>query len=114
MVSNFKQAKKLHPMLEIIVMTAYGTVEQAVEAMKEGAWDFIAKPIKRADPHLCGSKSTRKTSPQPRESGPSLRLRALDEAPQLDIPSPSMQRLAEEAQQLLIQKPMMILMKVHW
>jgi two-component system response regulator HydG len=29
-------------------MTAYGTVETAVEAMKEGAYDFITKPLKRA------------------------------------------------------------------
>jgi two-component system response regulator HydG len=29
-------------------MTAYGTVETAVEAMKEGAYDFVTKPLKRA------------------------------------------------------------------
>jgi two-component system response regulator HydG len=31
------------------VMTAYGTVETAVEAMKEGAYDFVTKPLKRAE-----------------------------------------------------------------
>jgi len=31
-----------------IVMTAYGTIEKAVEAMKEGAYDFIQKPIDQA------------------------------------------------------------------
>ncbi len=31
---------------EVIVITAYGTVDEAVEAMKEGAYDFITKPIK--------------------------------------------------------------------
>ena len=29
----------------VIVMTAYGTITKAVEAMKEGAYDFLAKPI---------------------------------------------------------------------
>ena len=29
-------------------MTAYGTVETAVDAMKEGAYDFVTKPLKRA------------------------------------------------------------------
>jgi two-component system response regulator HydG len=32
---------------EFILMTAFGTVETAVEAMKEGAWDFVTKPFKR-------------------------------------------------------------------
>src|SRR3954470_4002202 len=31
--------------LPVIVMTAYGTITQAVEAMREGAFDFIQKPI---------------------------------------------------------------------
>lgn len=30
---------------QIIVMTAYGTVESAVEAMKEGAYDYLSKPL---------------------------------------------------------------------
>jgi len=32
---------------EVVLMTAYGTVEVAVSAMKEGAYDFITKPVKR-------------------------------------------------------------------
>ncbi|MBX7079144.1 MAG: sigma-54 dependent transcriptional regulator [Nannocystaceae bacterium] len=43
-----KAAKAIVPEVEVIVMTAYGTVEAAVEAMKRGAYDFIAKPLKRA------------------------------------------------------------------
>ncbi|MCO4746944.1 MAG: sigma-54-dependent Fis family transcriptional regulator [Proteobacteria bacterium] len=39
----------LDPDVEVLVMTAYGTVETAVEAMKEGAYDFVAKPLKRLD-----------------------------------------------------------------
>lgn len=37
------------PATAVVLMTAYGTVEAAVEAMKEGAWDFITKPLRRAD-----------------------------------------------------------------
>ncbi len=44
-----KAARTLDPDLEVIVMTAYGTVETAVEAMKEGAWDFVTKPLRRSD-----------------------------------------------------------------
>lgn len=39
--------KLLDPSIEIIMMTAYGTVEVAVEAMKKGAYDFIIKPLQR-------------------------------------------------------------------
>ena len=39
------RAKADHPELEVIVLTAHGTVESAVAAMKAGAWDYLQKPI---------------------------------------------------------------------
>jgi two-component system response regulator HydG len=43
-----KAARTVAPETEVVLMTAYGTVETAVEAMKEGAYDFVTKPLKRA------------------------------------------------------------------
>ena len=40
-----RRARRLVPDLPVIMMTAFGTVERAVEAMKLGAHDFIAKPF---------------------------------------------------------------------
>ena len=40
-----RAAKELDPELPVIVMTAYGSIQDAVTAMKEGALDFLAKPI---------------------------------------------------------------------
>jgi two-component system response regulator HydG len=37
--------KEAQPMTEVIVMTAYGTIESAVEAMRMGAYDYIQKPF---------------------------------------------------------------------
>lgn len=39
-----KRIKQIQPGTNVIIMTAYGTVETAVEAMKHGAADFITKP----------------------------------------------------------------------
>ncbi|MDA3864309.1 MAG: sigma-54 dependent transcriptional regulator [Deltaproteobacteria bacterium] len=47
-LSLLKMSRKISPESEIIIMTAYGSVEVAVEAIKEGAYDFITKPIKKA------------------------------------------------------------------
>jgi len=40
-----EQVKTQSPDTEVIVMTAYGTIEAAVEAMKLGAFDFVTKPF---------------------------------------------------------------------
>ncbi len=40
--------KELSPDAEVVLMTAYGTVENAVRAMRDGAYDFVEKPLKRA------------------------------------------------------------------
>ena len=44
-IELLKAAKAAHPRLICILLTAYGTVDQAVEAMKDGADDFIMKPV---------------------------------------------------------------------
>src|SRR3990172_2847980 len=40
-----KAAKADNPLLPVIVMTAFGTIETAVKAVKEGAYDFLTKPF---------------------------------------------------------------------
>jgi two-component system, NtrC family, response regulator HydG len=40
-------AKRLYPDLEFVMMTGYGTIETAVEAIRKGAYDFLPKPFKR-------------------------------------------------------------------
>jgi DNA-binding NtrC family response regulator len=40
-----RESRKAEATLPVILMTAYGSVEEAVTAMKEGAYDFIQKPI---------------------------------------------------------------------
>lgn len=40
-----RSVKNSHPEAAVIVMTSYGSIEDAVEAMKNGAYDYITKPI---------------------------------------------------------------------
>jgi len=40
-----RAAKELDPDLPVVVMTAYGSIQDAVAAMREGAMDFLAKPV---------------------------------------------------------------------
>jgi DNA-binding NtrC family response regulator len=40
-----REARRVEPTLPVILVTAYGSVEEAVTAMKEGAFDFVQKPV---------------------------------------------------------------------
>ncbi len=42
-----KASKLMKPEVEVILITAHGTIEKAVGAMKDGAYDFITKPFKK-------------------------------------------------------------------
>jgi DNA-binding NtrC family response regulator len=44
-ISVLREAKKLKPSLPVIVMTAFGTIDAAVEAIKLGAYDYVTKPF---------------------------------------------------------------------
>src|SRR5262249_39387878 len=44
-IDVLKAALEDDPSVPVIIMTAYGTIAQAVEAMREGAFDFIQKPV---------------------------------------------------------------------
>jgi len=44
-IDVLREARRAEPTLPVILVTAYGSVEEAVTAMKEGAFDFIQKPV---------------------------------------------------------------------
>ncbi len=44
-----QQAKKLQPDLEVLLISAYGTIDEAVRAMREGAADFLTKPFSKEE-----------------------------------------------------------------
>jgi DNA-binding NtrC family response regulator len=40
-----QEIKRMNPEIDVVIITAYGTIETAVEAMKAGAIDYITKPV---------------------------------------------------------------------
>lgn len=44
-IDLLQEAKRLHPQLVVVVIAAYGTVENAVEAMRRGAFNYLIKPF---------------------------------------------------------------------
>jgi len=53
------QAQRIEPRLPVVLMTAYGTVSTAVEAMKRGAADYLTKPFEREELLLVIGKAIR-------------------------------------------------------
>src|SRR4026207_1629368 len=60
-----RAAKDSDPQLPVIVMTAFGSIQDAVAAMKEGALDFLAKPVDPDHPPPVGGRA-----PRARAAGP--------------------------------------------
>src|SRR5439155_1068197 len=46
-IEVLRAAKAIAPDVDVILLTAFGTVEEAVKAMKDGAYDFLTKPFQR-------------------------------------------------------------------
>ena len=44
-VELMKKSKELSPNIEVIIITAYGSIPTAITAMREGAYDYIEKPF---------------------------------------------------------------------
>jgi len=56
-IQILKQIKEINPLTPVIMITAYGTVENAVQAMKLGAFDFLLKPFDETEKVLITIKN---------------------------------------------------------
>ena len=43
-IETLQEIKKRYPLVEVIMLTGHGTIETAVQGMKQGAYDFLIKP----------------------------------------------------------------------
>ncbi len=46
-IELIEMVKQVDDQLPFIIITAYGTIESAVEAMRKGAFDYITKPFRQ-------------------------------------------------------------------
>jgi two-component system, NtrC family, response regulator AtoC len=72
-IEVLKQSKELFPDTEVVVMTAYGTIEGAVEAIKAGAYDYLTKPFQPEELTLVSQRALERR-------GLTQRVRLLEEA----------------------------------
>ncbi|MGB9691863.1 MAG: sigma-54-dependent transcriptional regulator [Candidatus Sumerlaeaceae bacterium] len=56
-----RAVRRLSPATNVILMTAYGTIESAIEAMREGAYDYITKPFKLEELLLIVERAAERT-----------------------------------------------------
>ena len=56
----FQEVHKLHPSMPVILLTAYASVETAIEAMKQGMFDYLTKPFKVDDILACLARAEEK------------------------------------------------------
>ena len=91
-----KEARRIHPDALVILMTAYATVENAVAAMKAGAYDYITKPFSLEEIQLIVERALQLQGLQVENRA--LR-EAMEDLPLLESKSVAMIRLLDTAKQ---------------
>ena len=66
----FREIHDLHPDLPVILLTAYATVDTAIEAMKAGVFDYLTKPFKVDDLIACLRRAEEKIKGSPSVCSP--------------------------------------------
>ena len=95
-----RTTKALRPTTEIIIMTAYGTIEKAVEAMREGAYDFVTKPLRRPLVVRSVSRALEKASLQNENLRLRKELEAISRERMLIGNSPAMRKVLDTIAQV--------------
>jgi len=95
-----KATKAIRPTTEVVIMTAFGTIEKAVEAMREGAYDFVTKPLRRPLVVRSVSRALEKASLQNENLRLRKELEAISHERMLIGNSPAMRKCLETIAQV--------------
>lgn len=92
--------KQADDQLPVILMTAYGAVDDAVTAMKEGAFDFVQKPFEGDQLVMVVNRAVEHRRLVQENAALKTHARSIDTTPALVGRSPVMKRLAQQIQQI--------------
>ncbi len=92
-----EQVKKISPHIPVIIMTAFGTINNAVEAMKEGASDYIIKPFSSEILDETVKKVFEKSNSHKKEKRQNFDCKEKAEAKEIITEDPNMLKILEIA-----------------
>ncbi len=100
-----EKAKQLSPATGVILMTAYGTIEQAVEALKIGAFDYLTKPfdLQRVKEMLAQYFAARNGDPAPRTQDSGTPVEFVGQSPSLQALRHSVELASQSDAPVLIE-----------
>ncbi len=93
----FTRLHEAHPSVPVVFMTAFGSIEGAVLAMRSGAFDYLQKPFKREDLLLAVKRGLKKSELEQEVTALRQRLEELGETDTIQSHSPAMQEQVEKA-----------------
>jgi two-component system response regulator AtoC len=94
------RAQKRYPMLVVIMMTAYGSIESAVKAMKLGAYDYLTKPCSLPELELIVEKGIEKSRLENENLLLKQELRSKDPYDRLIYASLSMEKIMGDVEKV--------------
>jgi NtrC-family two-component system response regulator AlgB len=95
-----KELKRLNPGLPVIMMTAFASIADAVEAMRHGAYDYLPKPFTAEQVRRVVSRALELQNLRAENRSLRTRLESLSEPMPLLTPGPQSKKLAELAAQV--------------
>ncbi len=105
-----KVCKSVSPYTEVIMITGYAAVDTAVDSMKQGAYDYITKPFKKADIVKAAQKAIEKQILTMDNIKMKERIEAMEAAPLIETASPLMKKLVEIVNQVAPSKATALIM----
>jgi len=93
-------SKSLSQYTEVIMITGYASVDTAVDSMKQGAYDYITKPFKKADILKAVQKAIEKQVLTMDNIRMKEQLEAMESGPMVETSSPKMKKIVEIVRQV--------------